>query len=496
MNPILIFLANKKLTPKINLISHAMALTLTLLPLHASAQTSVNEQILNILLQNKLVTQEKYQALQQQSIAEEQELLRLKEIEKKFQAAQVKDSPAATNNNNTAGNARANFKKGFYLETPDGKNNLLITGRFQGDYITLQDDNPGNDSFVMRRARMAMMGTVSEYYDFMMEADFGQGRARLNDSYFNINYVPYAQLLAGQFKTPFSMEELHSDNWIDFVERSLANNFVPSRDLGLMLHGKDKNDWVHYQLAILNGRKINASEDADDHKDIAGRISIAPFSQMQSDWLQPLHLAASFTSGMQQTEHPSTDWWRDSFKTAAGTTFLQLNPNISQQGDRIRTGYELAWLPDSLSVKAEYIDMSLDGVSDGTQTADFNNQAGYVSAAYFLTGEHEPWKDGIPQRITPKHPFTLGKGGWGALQLLARHEWVDFDREILNLGFANDSLYTNGAEGYTLGINWYPSEMVRFMLNYYDVDYTDTLYSGGVPMEKEQAYLSRFEIVW
>ena len=182
---------------------------------------SVNEQILEILLNSKMVTPEKYQEMKKQAEAEEAELTRLRALEKK-----VKEEKAP------AGNAKVDFKKGFTMESEDGENKLQFSGRLHADYRHFLNDNPNNDTFLIRRARIAALGKFYKYYNFFVEYDMGEGNARLNDAFMNINYVPYAQLLFGQTKVPFSLEELHSDNWIDFVERSLSDNLAPSRDIG------------------------------------------------------------------------------------------------------------------------------------------------------------------------------------------------------------------------------------------------------------------------
>jgi phosphate-selective porin OprO and OprP len=449
-----------------------------------SQAKSVNEKILDILLESKIVSQEKYQELKKEAEAEEAELTRLRAMEKK-----VKEEKAPE------GNAKVDFKKGFTIESADGENKLRLSGRLHADYRWFLNDNPNNDTFLIRRARIAAMGTFYKYYDFSVEYEMGQGSAALNDAFMNIRYVPYAQLMFGQYKVPFSMEELSSDNWIDFVERSLSDNFAPSRDIGIMLHGNISNDFLYYQLGVFNGRKLNSS-DVDDQKDVAGRITLAPFSKLDNKFLKGFHIGGAFTTGVQHTTTPSTDWWRYQYKTEGGTTFLQFNDTVTQDGTRNRLGAELAWMIGPVSLKSEYMTMQLNDLSYNRRKASFTNSAGYVSLGWILTGEEEPWRNGLPQQITPKRPFVFGKDGCGAFQLVGRYEWIDMDQDILKFGFADPRKYTNKASGYTLGLTWYPNDLLRFMINYYYTKFNDPITVSGKIMDNEQAILTRFEIVW
>jgi phosphate-selective porin OprO and OprP len=446
---------------------------------------SVNEQILEILLNSKMVTPEKYQELKKQAEAEDAELQRLRALEKK-----VKEEKAP------AGNAKVDFKKGFTMESEDGENKLRLSGRLHADYRWFLNDNPANDTFLIRRARLAALGTFYKHYDFSVEYEMGQGSSQLNDAFLNINYWPEAQLMFGQYKVPFSLEELHSDNWIDFIERSLANNFAPSRDIGIMLHGNVSKDLLYYQLGVFNGRKLNSS-DVDDQKDVAGRVTIAPFSKMDNKILKGLHIGGAFTSGSEHTTNPSTDWWRYQYKTAGGTTFLQFNDTVAQDGSRNRLGGELAWLMGPVSLKSEYMSLQMNDLTYNKQKASFENTAGYVSLGWFLTGEEEPWRNGLPQQITPKKPFKLGKPGYcGAFQLVGRYEWIDMDPDILKLGFADPKKYTDKASGYTFGLTWYPNDLLRFMVNYYYTKFDDAITVSGKKFDNEQAIMTRFEVVW
>jgi phosphate-selective porin OprO/OprP len=209
----------------------ALILLMTASPVPAQqgnrATQPVEAQILEILIEKNIITPEQYQKLKTQLSREE--------------------------DRKNASAAEAGFDKGFYIRSADGKHEIKLKGRFHGDFKGYLGNHPDNDSFFVRRARLALQGKFYNHFEFKLESEFGKGDAKLNDGYANIAYFPRAQLKMGQFKTPFSMEELHSDNWIDFVERSLANNLVPSRDIGVMLHGGLWDGSVYYQLGLFNG---------------------------------------------------------------------------------------------------------------------------------------------------------------------------------------------------------------------------------------------------
>ncbi|MBW2368673.1 MAG: porin, partial [Deltaproteobacteria bacterium] len=50
--------------------------------------------------------------------------------------------------------------------------------------------------------------------------------------------------------------------------------------------------------------------------------------------------------------------------------------------------------------------------------------------------------------------------------------------------------------GYTFGVNWYPNEMVRLMLNYYHMGFDDTITVSGKQIDDEDAIHTRFQIVF
>ena len=431
-------------------------------------EPSVNEKILEILIEKNIITKEQYKELRQ--LAQEEE------IDKKPKAV-------------------AGFNKGFYIESTDKQHKIKFDGRFHGDFKAYLDDHPDHSSFFVRRARLAASGTLYKYYDFRVEAEFGKGGSRLNDGFMNIHYWPQAQIKFGQFKTPFSMEELTSDNWIDFIERSVVNKLVPSRDLGVMLHGGLQDQLFYYQLGVFNGYKLNQVKDPDNGKDLAFRLMVSPFIKTGHKAIEGLHFGGALTYG---NENLTKDqWWNSgSFKTAAGTTYLSMANGVVQDGDRTRGGLELYWDWGSTALKGEYMVTQLDGLQINNQNNDFDIKGGYLSISHYLTGEKFTFKNGQPGRSVPLKNFEPGTPGWGAWQIGARFEFLEADQGLLDLGYVDSTLYTDKTYGYTLGINWYPNEMVRLMLNYYHMKFDDAITVSGQQIDDEDVILTRFQMVF
>jgi phosphate-selective porin OprO/OprP len=432
---------------------------------------SVNEKILEILIEKQIITKEQYEELVRQVREEEEEVNQPKVM--------------------------AGFNKGFYIETADKKSKIKFDGRFHGDFKTYLGDHPDHASFFVRRARLCASGTFYKHYDFRVEGEFGKGDSRLNDGFMNIHYWPFAQLKFGQFKAPFSMEELRSDNWIDFIERSLPNKLSPSRDIGMMIHGGIKDELVYYELGLFNGYKLNRVSDPDGGKDLALRLVVSPFKKSGIKPIEGLHIGGAMTHG---NVHLTEDqWWNSGdLKTAAGTTYLGMSKGVVHNGDRTRSGFELSWDWGPTTLKAEYIVTKFDGLKLGNLSNDFDIKGGYIYLSYFLTGEKFVYKKGRPGRVVPLKRFSPGDNGsgWGALQLAARFEYLKADEGLLDLGYADATKYTDRASGFTIGINWYPNEMVRFMLNYYHMEFDDPVMVSSEQIGDEDVILTRLQAVF
>jgi len=99
--------------------------------------------------------------------------------------------------------------------------------------------------------------------------------------------------------------------------------------------------------------------------------------------------------------------------------------------------------------------------------------------------------------IKPNDPFSLSSGGWGALEIAGRYSYADLNDEI-NTFSGGLLVGTRGGieENWTVGVNWYPNQFIRFMLNYINVD-VDRLNANGLQQgDNFDVYAKRMQVKW
>src|SRR5687767_14043930 len=108
--------------------------------------------------------------------------------------------------------------------------------------------------------------------------DFGGGAATLFDACIGLRPTPWLKLRAGQFKPPVGHERLQSATAILFPERALPTALVPSRDVGVQLHGVLWPHVLTYELGLFNGVVDGGNGDLDNNyaKDAVGRLFFTP----------------------------------------------------------------------------------------------------------------------------------------------------------------------------------------------------------------------------
>jgi hypothetical protein len=113
-------------------------------------------------------------------------------------------------------------------------------------------------SFDVARVRLGVRGTMFKpwvKYFLAIEAGRTPGESdnKIKDAYLELG-KDVAALRAGQYKVPFSMQELVPDWGQQFTDRSVASvAFAPSRDTGVMLLGTGKAKKLGYSFGAFNG---------------------------------------------------------------------------------------------------------------------------------------------------------------------------------------------------------------------------------------------------
>jgi phosphate-selective porin OprO/OprP len=111
--------------------------------------------------------------------------------------------------------------------------------------------------------------------------------------------------------------------------------------------------------------------------------------------------------------------------------------------------------------------------------ANANFDGGYGQVSWTLTGESHAYNPqaGSYFRIMPKHPFSITNGDWGAWEVAARVSYVDLNSNFISgtALSANPTAIGGGLQrSYSLGLNWYPNDLVRFLFDFNRLDYDKT----------------------
>ncbi len=372
-------------------------------------------------------------------------------------------------------------KNHAFLRSADGAFETYLTGYGQFDYRGYQAGNHPPDTFLVRRARLSLEGKLDRYFDFKIEGDFADTTSTLlRDFYVNIHRIDEFQLRFGQFKEPFSQEELRSDISQDFVERSLVNNLAPSRSPGLMASGVIDKGVFEYQIGAFNGKGLLANNN-NSSPEGAVRVRFAPWKNTNSFLGKGLFFGGAFADG----------------RSLAGTSFRGQTESRSFtyfspdtiNGEYTRANGELTWLLGPAAIRAEYdqTNQHRDNLGAGGRNLPGVVAKGYAAQfTYLLTGEEKS----DAGAVTPKRNlFGDGNGnaGFGAWELKFRYA---------NLQLADGTIKSNRADTFYFGPNWYLNRFVKYVLDLGFERYKDPVRSPKPGDRNFFVVLSRIQVAF
>jgi len=460
-------------------------------PPGSAQQKPVVDQLLDILKQNKQISDQQFRELKQKADDERQSDLH-KAAAPVATPVAVVAVPTPAGSPPPGETLRAYYKNGFFLESPGGDFRMQIGGYTQLDWAVTDPDNAVQKSFKIpgigtgvefRRARLALSGNVFKNIDYKFEYDFAEqtgGQPSFKDVYVGMSDIPLVQYVrVGHYKEPFSLEELTPDNFTTFQERGLNNAFTQPTS-NVSASGTDRNTGITIYQTYFNQRMevaaggFRATDNfgdgfgSDSPYDITARISGLPAYEAGDNLV---HLGFSYKH---QFRH-YTKSFQDTLDYASRPESHLFPANLVNTGQVPTDGDdlidpEIALVRGPLSFQAEYtwafFDQSNLACTSATactasQKPDLQYNGGYLEASYFLTGESRAsfyrTNFGTFDRVIPISNFNVDGSHWGAWQLAARISRLDLTSKNIHGGVLDDV---------TAGVNWYLNPLMRITVNY------------------------------
>jgi phosphate-selective porin OprO and OprP len=247
-------------------------------------------------------------------------------------------------------------RKSFFLSA---SRQMQLAGYTQLRYQSF-DEAGKKSGFDIRRARLDLKGSITPYFSYRVQADLS-GSPKLIDGYGEIKLADYFMITAGQFKIPFSLENLASSNKLESIDRAQVVEALVARskdaignqngrDIGIQISGtflKIKDlPLFEYRVGIFNGSGINVADTANSAKDVVVRLIASP--------IKGLSFGGSYYNGWDKAIKPD---------------------EAGESQTRNRLGFEASYVTDRLSLKGEYIS-GKDGIT--------SREGWYAQAGYFI----------------------------------------------------------------------------------------------------------------
>lgn len=344
--------------------------------------------------------------------------------------------------------------------------------QFDGGYV----DDPGGalgqaanlgGRARVRRAVFGAEGTLPGGFGYKAEFNLADGSVGYEDVVLTWQPDGVPLLLTIGHAYPLSgLEVVTSSRLTSFAERNQATDaFNLGRKVGASLGLVDPKD--RYTLTAGLYQTGITSDFADNGWQASVRGTISP--RLGDD--VRLHLGASYQRRENRGDTVQARYRARPFTNVTDFRFVDTGA-LNSTGDEI-FGVELAGIFGPVHATGEGYRLRLrdfrPSINSGAGNILFRNGPGFTGAygeiGWYMTGETRGYKGGRWDRAKVLKP--LGDGGWGALQLNARIDWLDLTdtigRDVLAV-----PLVINGGQqtGYSLGAAWNPTDYVRFILQY------------------------------
>ena len=337
----------------------------------------------------------------------------------------------------------------------DGSHEAKLGGRLMVDYGTVTDktNTPVQDGFEVRSARVIVEGKVNSNIKYKMIADFAGEQVKFKDVSTVYSGNGY-NLTVGQSKEPISQDGQAGKTNSTFMENSSVNSITGlTHQLGVAVDfGGDNWGWK----SGIYGGSINDDE--------LGAITVASRAVYGGNVAGGTWGVAGSLRFRNANDHNVYNYELKAFNYFSPN---YLDVGVGSQKD-VFYGADVAYTRGPFHAAVEYGQLNvreLTGVEDSLRI-----DAGYVEAGYFLTDDRRDYdlrkgKWGFSQVANP----VAGRGT-GAVQVVARYDIIDMSGKTAIAGGNQKTL--------VLGVNWFLSDVTRFVVNYNNSKIKNAFQSG------------------
>jgi phosphate-selective porin OprO/OprP len=356
---------------------------------------------------------------------------------------------------------------------------------------TEQNARDLNSGTNFRRARIGLEGTVFKDWNYAITGEFGGSgseSAQLQQAWVEYaGWKPFGiatRLRAGAFAPPTGLEDATSNTDSLFLERAAGVELIRGlaggdgrSGFGILANGERWN-----ASAVLTGALVGTGSGAnyDEQTGVVARADYLLFRTANSG----VHIGANYNAIITPGDIVAPGGGPN-----LNAITLQERPELRVDGTRLVStggitsdgvnayGFEAGAQWKNFYIAGEYNTISVE--RSGLPDAEFDTW--YVQGSWILTGEKRGWSaaTGGFGGVRPDKPFNPKKNQWGAWELAARYSTLNLNDNEGAAGAATPAGGIRGGEQEitSLGLNWTPNNVVRFLLQFQDVS-VDRLYPG------------------
>jgi|GEM_PF-2493998 len=354
--------------------------------------------------------------------------------------------------------------KGFGFASQDGGFNLILHWLLQSDFRDSLGEAPSPDrnTFLIRFAGFRLDAILYRKVRAQMFVNFAESRVTLFDAFIEAELAPWLRIRVGKFPFPITEERLTPGINLPFISTAVASILLPSRDTGVQVLGTLGDGIFAYNLALTNGAVAGTlgEGDLDSGKDLVMRIYGRPFATTGLAVLQQLAIGVGASTGVHRgtLDNPQTPV----FLTYGGQPFFSFKRDraagdvalASGRIERLAPHATWSWGPLAAYADAVWTRERINGV-------EVTMNAWSIIPTLVLTGE----RAAPLSFIVPAHPFDLGKGRLGTIELVGGIGNLSVGSSAFPV-LANPATAMQGLRVYGLGLNWFPVSGLALLISY------------------------------